>query len=263
MANITETQAQQAEKLAGAYTQPNSGVPQVVIPAGYELHNLEKDQPVPYRARGTTTARDVKSFAVLVNEFAGSQTKLYGSFAPPGFRAIFNGNSAEGGPGWADHRVDYACPLSVEWKRWNDSNKKQMNQADFAQFIEDNLPDLLDGATLLEVSRTLQAKKKVNFSSGIRLSDGQNEFTYEEQIEGTAGKGKFKVPETFDIGIAVFEGGPLYKVTARLRYRISNEGGLALWYDLERPHKILEDAVKAVWSEIEAATKKTILNASV
>jgi uncharacterized protein YfdQ (DUF2303 family) len=175
---------------------------------------------------------------------------------------VLNDDSAANGPGWGDHRVTYTCPHTTEWRTWIGANKKPMNQVDFAQFIEDNLPDIVEGALLLEVSRTLEAKKKVNFASGIRLSDGQNQFTYEEQIEGTAGKGQFKVPETFALGLSVFEGGDKYAVEARLRYRI-NEGKLALWYDLTRPHKIVEDAVKGVWKSIEEGTGSTILHAAV
>lgn len=33
-----------------------------------------------------------------------------------------------------------------------------------------------------------------------------------------------------------------------------------MWYELVRPHKILEDAVAAVWSEIEQKTELTIFN---
>lgn len=261
MADITENQAAQAASLAGTVL-IGAGTPHVIVPDGYRLTDLGDTLEHPHRLKGSTTVRDVKTFALLINEFKAARTKVYGLMNPPKFTAVFNGNAMHL-PGWGDHCVQYECPLSVEWKTWTQSNKKPMNQADFAQFIEDNLPDLLDGATLLEVSRTLQAKKKVNFASAIRLSDGQNQFTYEEEIQGTAGgKGQFKVPEVFELGIPVFDGGPLYKVPARLRYRI-NEGSLALWYDLERPHKILEDAAKAVWAEIETATSLTIFHAAV
>ncbi|RQS39794.1 DUF2303 family protein [Burkholderia sp. Bp8990] len=261
MADITEIQSALAAATAGTIVNVG-GIPHAVIPDSYDLKDLEIALDNPTRHRSQIVVDDVKSFVSLANEFKGDATKVYGTVTPPKFVAIFNAPSAKAGPGWNDHRVSYVCPLSIEWKTWTGKNKQPMNQADFAQFIEDNLPDLLDGATLLEVSRTLEAKKKVNFASGIRLSDGQNEFTYEEQIEGTAGKGKFKVPEVFELGIPVFTGGPLYKVRARLRYRI-NEGKLVLWYDIERSHKILEDAVKAVWSEIEVGTELPILHAAV
>lgn len=84
-----------------------------------------------------------------------------------------------------------------------------MQQAEFAEFIERNLPDIVEpvGADMLEISRSLQAKKKVSFASGIRLANGQTELTYEEDIQGTAAKGKLQIPEIFKIGIKVIEGG--------------------------------------------------------
>jgi uncharacterized protein YfdQ (DUF2303 family) len=261
MADKTEIQTALDATIAGTVLDV-AGAPHAVVPGGYHIQDLTDHLPAPLRLKGKLELRDVKSFVAQFNEFKTSVAKLFGTVNPPRFVGVLNGNAASA-PGWGDHRIEYSCPLSVEWKTWTAKNKQPMTQADFAQFVEDNLPDLLNGAEMLEISRTLEAKKKVNFASGIRLADGQNEFTYEEQIEGTAGKGKFKVPEVFELGIAVFEGGPLYKVSARLRYRIGEGGKLALWYDLERPHKILEDAVKAVWTEIESGTATTILHAAV
>lgn len=68
-----------------------------------------------------------------------------------------------------------------------------------------------------------------------------------------------QIPEVFKIGIPVLEGGPRYSVQARLRYRIDG-GALVMWFDLLRPHKIIEDAVLAVWKDIEAGTGTAILN---
>jgi len=259
MADQTEIQSALGATLAGQILS-TAGTPQVIVPEGFELHDLEKTLSAPLRLRGSTKVLDAKSFIALVTEFKGPGTKLYGNFTPPKFAAVFNANASYL-PGWSDHRVTYDCPISIEWTTWVGANKRTMSQPDFAQFIEDNLPDLLDAATMLEVSRTLEAKKKVNFASGIRLSDGETQFTYEEQIEGTASKGLMKVPEVFQIGIPVFEGGDRYKVNARLRYRIGDGGKLTLWYDLERPHKILEDAVKEVWTSIETGTELVVLNA--
>jgi uncharacterized protein YfdQ (DUF2303 family) len=70
------------------------------------------------------------------------------------------------------------------------------------------------------------------------------------------------VPEEFTIGIPVLEGGLKYAVPCRLRYRIADAGKLTMWFEMTRPHKILEDAVKAVWTEIEQKTELTIFNGS-
>lgn len=250
-----------------------------VVPESYSIESLESYLPAPARKKGERRFNDTASFIAYVIDQAGAMdvgdedppaptaqetiTKLYGCYNPPHFLAVFNDHANhEGGAGWQDHTALYACPLSIEWKTWTGMNKQQMTQEKFAQFIEDNAPDCVspDAATMIEIARTLEAKKKVNFASGIRLSNGESELTYEESIEGTAGKGKFKLPETFAIGISVLEGGTRYQVHARLRYRIGEQGKLAIWYDLDRPHKVLEDAVKDVWTTIQTQVGRPIYN---
>lgn len=236
-------------------------VPFVVVPEGATIESLERFLDEPARKTGNVEMRDTKSFIQYVNEEKELGTRIYANYQKPHFTGVINDHMKDA-PGWKDHRVIYRCPQSIEWQTWNRSNKSTVTQEAFAQFIEDNLPDIAQppAAEMLEISRTLEAKKKVNFASGIRLSNGQNELTYEESISGTAGKGKFVVPEMFVIGIPVLEGGERYAVEARLRYRIGESGKLTMWYELVRPHKILEDAVKAVCAEIEAATELTIFN---
>lgn len=234
-----------------------------VLPEGSTAHDLEHMRLTPQRKRGVTTLCDTASFITVVNLDKTPDTRLYGSYKKPRFMAVFNDHGQT--PGWQDHRAIYECPTSIEWQTWTGSNGKQMSQVDFARFIENNLPDVADppAADMLEISRSLEAKKKVNFASGIRLANGQNELTYEEQISGTAAKGKLQVPELFTIGIPVLEGGARYAVQARLRYRIQDGGNLTIWYELVRLHKIIEDAVHAVWTEIQDKTGMQVFNGNV
>ncbi len=256
----------QALALAAIETHTDvDGVPFVVVPSGYQLQRVEDTLLLPTRARGTVAVRDVASFIAVVNDYKRDEcTRLYRTVQPPRFLAVFD-DHANTQPRWGEHRAEYACPLSPEWATWIKANKVAMSQADFAQFIEDNLPDIAEppAADMLEISRSLQAKKKVAFASGIRLDNGQQQLTYAEQIEGSAGaKGQLRVPEVFTIGVPVFEGGPRYGVKCRLRYRISDQGALALWYDLERPHKVLEHAVEELRQAIEAGTGLASINGS-
>ena len=235
------------------------GTPYLFAPDGYRVIDLEHLLQTPVRKRGHFKFNDAASFVAYFKRHQMAST-IYATLNPAKFVAVLDDHRSDE-PGWRDHIASYECPLSVEWKAWTGSNKKVFKQPDFAQFIEDNLPDIVEpsGADMLEISRTLEAKKKVDFASGIRLSNGQVEITYNETINGTAGKGKIQIPETFSIGIPVLEGGERYKVEARLRYRIS-EGDLVLWYDLLRPHKTHEDAIMGVWKHIAEETKVTILN---
>lgn len=248
-----------AAALSNAQKIGDSGIPYSVIPYGYEVHDLEKLLEIPARKRGQIALNDAQSF---INYFIkhSEQGSIYAEIDPPKFIAVLDDHKSST-PGWRGHIANYSCPLSKEWKIWTNSNKRVMKQSEFAQFIEDNLLDIVDppGADMLEISRSLEAKKKVNFASAIRLSNGQTELTYEEEIQGTAAKGKLNIPELFSLGIPVLDGTDPYRVDARLRYRIT-DGSLVIWYDLLRPHKVLESAVMDVWVEIETKTEQKIFN---
>ena len=236
-------------------TIPDGLAPFVVVPENCKVEHLEVLLPAPVRARAGVTAKSVETFCEYFNRFQEERSVI---FADPTASVIVGiiDYHAVGVAGWCYHRVAYHAPRSMEWQTWTGKNKSPMIQADFAQFIEDNLVDIRQpaGADMLEISRSLQAKKSVDFASSIRLSDGQQEFTYNETIAGATSKGKLKVPEEFTLGIPVLLGGPAYEVRARLRYRIS-DGKLSLWYDLYRPEHIEKDAFDAVCAAICTATR--------
>lgn len=254
-----------------------AGVPLVLLPQGYIAHNMESLLAAPARKKGTVVLNDAESFVAVVNDQKDSNTRLFSTIEPPTFTAVFNHTAA--GTGWGDHRAHYATPLAPEWKAWLGMDGKKTNQVDLAQFIENNLIDVVyidkdaagaaagevgspDGATLLEVCRTLEAKKKVDFKSAIRLADGSTQFTYDEDVSGSARQGQLAVPEQFSLGIPVFENGAKYRVDVRLRYRIADGGQLTMWLELIRPHKTIEHAVKELRESIAAATALQILNGS-
>ena len=264
---MEQNETQAAAEFGAALSTPQFLVetPYIVRPTSFAVQNLEELLPAPTRSRGHTTLRDVASFIALVKqESKDAKSRIYGCYEPASFKAVFNDNFMDS-PGWRDHTATFSCPLSVEWKTWKGKNGVKMTQSDFAQFIEDNLPDVATppAADMLEISRTLEAKKAVDFASAVRLSNGQNEFTYQETISGTANKGKLQIPESFTIGIPVLEGGERYGVECRLRYRIADGGKLQMWYDMLRPHKVVEDAIKQVWLSIEEGAGLPILNGAI
>jgi uncharacterized protein YfdQ (DUF2303 family) len=111
---------------------------------------------------------------------------------------------------------------------------------------------------MLEIALTFEAKKAVEFSSGVRLSNGQIQLQYDELIRGTAKKGTLEIPEKFYLGIPVFQGGPAYRIEARLRWRLQ-DGKAIFWYEMVRPHKVVEDALATVARNIANETGIAIL----
>lgn len=234
--------------------------PYALIPAGVKLQDLEGLLPAPTRIRQGITILDADTFIAYVNRFASPAAAVFCD-GPEGrtFTAVFDYHQPDA-PAWGQHKGVYCCPISVEWGRWKSSDRKKMDQATFAEFFEDNVKDITvpDGMTsapsaadMLEISRTLEAKKNISFRQGTRLDNGQVQLTYNEQIDGQAGEsGQLRIPEQFFIAVKPFLGGDAFCVPARFRYRIV-ENRLVMWFELVRPDKVLEEAYSTVRTKIQ------------
>lgn len=242
-----------------------NSMPYVILKGddGQYVENMESYLDSPVRKRGNLMLQTAESFIRYVNVHKSDQTNIYADKNEGKFKVVLDDNSKDES-GWQDHMAYYTAPKSTEWDTWLRCDQAKMSQTEFALFIERNLPDITDpaAAEMLEISRTLEAKQKVKYSSSIRLQDGQTQLLYNEDIEGATSKGNIKVPEKFTIGIPVFIGGDAYAIEAYLRYRIK-DGGLIMWYELIRSHKIFEDAFNTAFKQIEEGTELQIFCASI
>ncbi len=242
------------------------GIKFAVIPEGYKVHSLESLQytdyaEAPHRKKGNVELQDPKSFIEYWNLFHDEDSRIFGGLDHLWIKAVLDYHRVgEKPPRWGQHTVTLRVKPSDEWNIWFGQNGKKREQVDFAEFIEDNTPDIIDpsAATMLEVARTLSAKNNVEFSSGIRLDNGQVKLTYTEEIKGSYGTGDVEVPERFTIRIPVFNGTAPVEIVARLRYRL-NGGRIAFWYDLLRPTAILRAGFQKVVEQVEQATKSVVL----
>ncbi len=196
---------------------------------------------------------DAQSLVAYVQRHGTPRTVLFvdPDVTAPNFTAVLDYHPAEADNvagripyGWAQHRATFTPAKTPEWQRWSGASGKAQNQTAFAQFLEDNLPDIASptGAEVLEVARTLEVKRGAAFRSSVRLDNGQTQILYEEDLQGSAAKGTLQIPQELTLGLSPFLGLPLYEVKARFRYRL-HEAALTLWVDLVRPHKVIEDAV--------------------
>ncbi|WP_060886215.1 DUF2303 family protein [Streptomyces caniscabiei] len=216
--------------------------------------DLYKD--APSRKHGTTTVRDAVSFLAYHGKHADEHSEVYADAEKLTVTAVLDADTANAAR-WGGHRLHLALRETQAWKQWMHHDGKLMPQEQFAEFIEDHLPELLEpaAAEMLEISQSIQGVAKAEFQSGTRLSSGERRLAYVETVSAKAGqKGELVIPETFVIGLVPFEGSEGYKLTARLRYRI-NGGPLQLGYKLERPDEVrrtaFEDVVKAIGEEID------------
>lgn len=227
-------------------------------PSGIADVDLTGDQykDAPTRKHGTTVVRDAVSFLAYYGKHADENSEVYADAEKLTITAVLDADTTDAAR-WGGHRLHLALRETEAWKQWIRCDGHLLSQDAFAEFLEDHLPELLEptAAEMLEIAQSFQAAVKVDFQSATRLSSGQRQFQYVETQTSKAGqKGQLTVPEVFTIGLVPFDGSEGYKLTARLRHRITQDG-LKLGYKLERPDDIrrtaFADVVKAIGEEID------------
>ena len=230
---------------------------------------IETAQANPDRKHGRYGVLDVPSFAAYLAKHGVIETELWGDRDRSTIRAVINAHAAatEGGgddelgiPGWADHTCTLTLAQSDDWKEWNHIDGKYLPQVQFAEFVEDHLPNFQNpnGAEMLELAQSFRAATKVDFNSSQRLKSGETALNYVEKTEATAGaKGQIAIPDTIALGMRVYDHGGAYPITARLRYRI-NGGDLVLGVKLDRPKDMLQAAFDGVVADVQKAAGRTV-----
>ncbi|MFT3758467.1 DUF2303 family protein [Thauera sp.] len=265
MSNIAETLAREMKQPI-QIDSPVADISRVALPPGWTLKETddEKHAHTPRRKSAKVSLHDAPSFIDYVRRhgsLAYSTVWCVADYAAGNvnFTAILNdhGEPAEE-PQWRDHRASYMPTFSQEWENWVGKNKKSFSQAEFAQFIEDNLKDvagaegLPTGAQMLEMALYFEANQDMRFKSAIRLQNGGVQMSF-VQDDDSQTLTRMQLFERFAIGIPVFWGGDAYRIDARLRYRV-RDGKLTFWFELIRQDKTLESATSTLIEQIRTGT---------
>lgn len=208
----------------------------------------------PRRKTGDYRVHDAESFVAYLAKHADPDTEVWADAVAAKITGVLDANTAAGGPRHEEHRVIYGVLLTEAWKTWAKYDGHLLDQQVFAELIEERATDVVtpSGADMLEIAQTFKATIGVNVESSKRLSDGQRQFEYRETVDAKAGKaGRMEIPETFVLGLRPFEGADAFKVTARLRYRLT-DGALRIGYKLDRPEDVLREAFLSVVQKVEA-----------
>lgn len=256
-----------------------------ILPTGKRIENLKPIvdawRKLPERRRGTSRVHDVPSLVGMALRFQNDESAIFAlpllaDRPSPKFLVVFNYHDRgpnEAAADWCDHRCEYVPQLSDEWSAWMGKTGAWMAQADFAAFIEEHCTDvivphfddpklktyadLVEGSwatpsAIVQLSRHLQVNVATEVRSASYLSTGEINVLYAERH--TDGQGEpLRVPSLFLICIPVFRDGELYRIAARLRYRV--QSGRVDWrYDLVRPSLAVDDAFKSVVETLHAGT---------
>ena len=245
------------------------GIPFAVVPSGYGSADLEHFLPVPVRKRGAIVTSDSPSFIGYLNKHSDADVSMiYADIDSEKSRCILVGvidDHSKTGAQWRNHTCTFAPKQAVEWGRWLSRNKMEMKQADFAAWLEDNLPDIAavdgmpSGADMLGMALAFEANYDKRFKSKTNLQSGGVQFEFvDDETKDT--RTTMKAFERFTIGIPVFDGSvSAYPLEARIKYRVA-DGAVKFWYELIRPDRVFKTAVMDELAAIQAGTSLQIIS---
>jgi uncharacterized protein YfdQ (DUF2303 family) len=252
------------------------GVPYVILrdaDGNERVEYVREAFQAPKRMKGAVRMDDAESFIAYFNRFAAAQSLIYGATAPTlGFVGVLNEHippsAGIGAPDYRDLRALFTPKLSPEWQAWTGRNGREKGfkgNVEFAEWLEDQIPDVVKpaGSTLLQIALTFKVQEGVLYKHIARLADGNVDLDYQRTVDAgatTGAGGKVKIPEDFTIKVPVFAGinAPKYDVQARFRFRL-NGGALSIWYELIRPHKVIEQAFVDLLDLIQRQCKRKVL----
>lgn len=220
--------------------------------ADYEVLDLERFLPVPKRRRGSYSVATVDALVAYVQAHQDEdQTSVWVHPTSGQVVAVLNDNAPES-PGWGDHKATLGLLVTDAWTHWGSLDGKLVGQETFAEHVEDGAAEVRDpsAADMLELAQSFHATTNASFRSGTRLSDGEIQFAYDEEVKATAGRSaSMHVPETFTLAIRPFEGEQPVEVLARLRYRVKS-GSLTIGYKLDRPQDVVRGVLDRIASRL-------------
>lgn len=262
----------------GPFKDPEGIAPDVIAIVGRDKEgatstsvlNFSRDayRKRPLRRKGTIATTTLDSFIALTNRQSGESSVIFADNGDrPSLTSVLNFHAPDvaGLPEFCDDRVSYAFPLSTEWTAWKGQDGKQMEQKQFAEWVEDRLFDIAEPGSAGEISQAFAAaagvalagpqamlglskglavrvEERVAKSVNLQSGEGILEFSVEHQDAATGAP--LKVPAAFHIRVPILRGGPTYSIPVRLRYRVG--GGKVSWFfQMHRPELFMLDAVDA------------------
>jgi uncharacterized protein YfdQ (DUF2303 family) len=252
----TRTNADVVKELAIA-TSPAEAVDgshYVIVPSGCQLQSLEHLQGAPSRTKGTVNFASVAAACRYINDFKDEWSRVFMKVGGA-FECVLDYPTEEH-PRWGQHKAAYGPVYSEPWKVWLAAHKRPMNQRAFAEFVEENLSEFFApaGAEMLDLARTLEAKKSVAFKSGIRLENGDVSLAFEETTAARAGvKGELEIPSQFTIRLPVLLDEEARTVECRLKYAI-NDGAVVFSVEVIRLGALLEEVGRSIYATVKNET---------
>lgn len=251
MTEMTEGAVTEIERLVARATIHREGLdqPVAIVPEGFTAIKLDPFLAVPRRVVEHITLNTLDAYIAYVKDWRRDATVIFADQGQRSLRALIDYHEDNAKPQWADHSANYTARLSRQLDAWSSRNGQNLDQAAFADFIEERVLDVSQpsGAELLELATNLQVITKATFGSVIKLASGDFDLKYAEKKQ----QGSVKVPEKIVLGIPLYHNGPAYQLTVRLRYRV-HDGKVVFSYKIVDLDLALEHAYNEIVAKVTA-----------
>lgn len=256
------------------------------VPLGRKVESIKRlfdeYRTRPERKAGTSEMTTIESFVDQMNRSKDDGSVIFADVANRGEPKLigvldYNKAGPKGEPRFGQHRAIYRFPLSEEWKAWTARPIENIAQAEFAEFLETRIMDVLDPVSLdpegtgtlaafcrqlgikpaspqqlMELSRGLAVNVEQKVVQVINVGTGEAQISFGETHSDAKGA-PVRVAGGFAIAIPVFYGGAAYQIPVRLRYR-AKDGQVKWTLQPQRLVEVWDDAVKEA---VNAVTTKT------
>lgn len=223
---------------------------------------------LPDRVTQTETVVEPASFIDYVIQFKSTTAICKASLSRNNIVAVldYHGRAREAGDGAVPqpltHSVTLQCPFDLDYAKWRAAFGKGLNQQDFAELLEDMVHTIAEPAVadLMEAINDLKIDRAVRFKSGRNDRNGTVQITYEEvDVEGGASgaAGRINLPQEVKIVVAVFQGGDLVEIIAKLRYRM-DKGNVAFILAVPGLDKIERDQFRRIGEKVRTDTNTPV-----
>lgn len=253
-----KTQYEHAQRLTKPLEAPGgfNGPPAILVPANWNLKPLPWEPEYPVRIQQSVRLSDHESFCRYVSTFKTPASAIFAEVQDTGgvFTAVLDYHESPNKPAWNSHRAVFSPELSTNWKRWAEQDGEEMNQTQFALFLENNTADIVSpsGADLLQLVNEFEVEGAISFKRVQRLQSGAVKFSFINEQQARAGD--FQIPDTFKLNLPLFVGEPAVPLEARLRYRLASNGALTLWFELVNPHLVVRAAIALLVERVANGT---------
>jgi hypothetical protein len=237
---------------------------------------FEPYRSAPPRRAGAAKVTTLQSFIDLVNRHSDEHSVVFAQTEWPATQllAVIDYHQTDGSARFGRHRIVYDFPITEEFSAWMQANGKWLEQAAFAEFLEEHAKEVAAPFDtekteyeplfkerfaapneLITLSRSLEIYVGQKVKRQERLQTGERTILFETSHTNEKGD-PVDIPGIFMVSVNAFVASterPMIRIPARLRYRVS--GGEIKWgYQLYRPEFWLRAQVQNDLAEVATAT---------